>query len=153
MSQGKEAAILQDSLCSLVNAILIRCGDMCEEAMVKNIVTMIIALFKSYNSVTESGLIILNGLAYGCPEKLELDEICKYLKHALESKENACARLACGIISDLAYGRPEKIIEYLDDFVPCLQELLRDNSLDRMIKVHALRSLGDLAMNCGQQYA
>jgi hypothetical protein len=49
-------------------------------------------------------LIILNGLAVGCCEKIELQEICQYLKYALESKDNECSRSACGIISDISNG-------------------------------------------------
>ena len=87
---------------------------------------------------------------------LELHEICQYLKHALESKERVSCRLSCGIISDLAYGKPEEagsIADYLDDFVPCLHDLLGEAEIDRDIKVHSLRALGDLALNCEEKFS
>lgn len=58
--------------------------------------------------------------------------------------------MACGIISDLAYGKPDQIRQYLDDYVPCLHALLRDTGIDRDIKIHAIRALADLALNCGE---
>jgi hypothetical protein len=33
---------------------------------------------------------------------LDLQKIGVYIKHALESRDNECASLACGIISDLS---------------------------------------------------
>jgi hypothetical protein len=36
-------------------------------------------------------------------ERLEFNEtIGSYIKYALESKENDCTKLACGIVSDLS---------------------------------------------------
>jgi hypothetical protein len=51
---------------------------------------------------------------------LDLQKIGVYIKHALESKDNECASLACGIISDLSSNLQEGMNAYLDDFVPCL---------------------------------
>jgi hypothetical protein len=42
--------------------------------------------------------------------------------------------------------------EYLDDFVPCLHQILSDESLDRRIKLPALHALGELCMNCGLSF-
>lgn len=36
--------------------------------------------------------------------------------------------------------------------MPCLHELLRDSAIDREIKIHALRALADLALNCGDSF-
>jgi hypothetical protein len=70
------------------------------------------------------------------------------LKYALDSKEGVSCRLSCGIISDLAYGKSEVLVNFLDDFVPSLMNLLPDGEIDRDIKIHSLRALGDLALNC-----
>lgn len=56
--------------------------------------------------------------------KVEIEEIGKYLKFALESKDNECTKLACGIVSDLAESLGEQMSDYLEDFVPCLQSIL-----------------------------
>jgi len=42
--------------------------------------------------------------------------------------------------------------EYLDDFVPCLHNILRDQTMDRRIKLPALHALGDLCMFCGDVF-
>jgi hypothetical protein len=42
---------------------------------------------------------------------------------------------------------------YLDDFVPCLQVILKDQEIyDRKTKIPALSALGDLAMNCCEEF-
>jgi hypothetical protein len=42
--------------------------------------------------------------------------------------------------------------QYLDDFVPCLHQILSDESLDRKIKLPALHALGELCLNCAPQF-
>jgi len=84
----------------------------------------------------------------GCGDKVELTEIGKYIKHALESQENECIKLACGIISDLA--EDARMADFLVDFVPCLHKILSDQTLQREIKIPALHALGELCLNQGQ---
>lgn len=109
-------------------------------------------MFQASQTVTEDGLIMLHGVVTGCAQNLDFKDINLFLKHALEQKEKNTARLTCGILSDLAYTMPNVLQEYLADFVPSLLELLSNGNLDRMIKVHALRALGDLAMNCSTKF-
>lgn len=88
---------------------------------------MIIELFRQAEKVTDNGLIAFNGMIVGCGDKVELTEIGKYIKHALESQENECIKLACGIISDLA--EDARMADFLVDFVPCLHKILSDQTL------------------------
>lgn len=106
--------------------ILIKVGNMVDPALAKNIVYMIIQLFKQAEKVTENGLIAFQGLVVGMGDKIDISEIGNYIKYALESKDNDCAKLACGILSDLSGSMMERMNEYLDDFVPCLHNILRD---------------------------
>lgn len=41
----------------------------------------------------------------------------------------------------------ERMNEYLDDFVPCLHNILKSTDIDRKIKLPALHALADLALN------
>jgi hypothetical protein len=148
-----EVTSKQDSLAAIVQTILIKIGFLMEATISLRTVNLVIGMFKQHEDVTEAGLLILVGLASGCPQLLELNEICKYLKHALDSKEGTACRYSCGVISDLAYGRPETIADYLADYVPALMTLLSDGSIDRDIKVHSLRAIGDLTLNCGVKYS
>lgn len=84
--------------------------------------------------------------------KVEIEEIGKYLKFALESKDNECTKLACGIVSDLSESLGEQMSDYLEDFVPCLQMILQDETLDRRIKLPALHALGDLCIYSGEPF-
>ena len=61
--------------------------------------------------------------------------------------DNDCCGLACGLVSDLSGSMMERMIEYLDDFVPCLHEILKSQQIDRKVKLPALHALADLALN------
>ena len=56
----------------------------------------------------------------GAGDKIDIKDIGKYIKYALQSKENECTKLASGIISDLSASMGDRMCEYLEDFVPCL---------------------------------
>lgn len=88
----------------------------------------------------------------GCGEHIEISEVGQYIKHALESKETECTKLACGIISDLSAARQDKMSEFLDDFVPCLHDILKDQQVHNQMKIPALGALGDLAVYCGESF-
>jgi hypothetical protein len=91
-------------------------------------------------------------LVVGLGEKINITEIGSYIKYALESKDNDCSKLACGIVSDLSESMGLRMEEYLDDFVPCLHNILRDNTLNRKVKPAALHALGDLSMYSGPSF-
>jgi len=131
-----------------MQVILIKVGHIVEKPLADNMIQMIISLFKQAGKVTENGLIAFNGMVVGLGEKVDLSNIGHYIKYALESKENDCTKIACGIISDLS----ERMDQYLDDFVPCLHQILSDETLDRRIKLPALHALGELCLNCGTQF-
>jgi len=63
-------------------------------------------------------------MCVGLGEKIDLSEIGRYLKAALQSQEDDCAKNACGIVSDLSNSKREGLNEYLEDFVPCLHDIL-----------------------------
>jgi len=109
-------------------------------------------MFKQAEKVTENGLIAFQGLVVGLGDKIDISEIGNYIMYALQSKEIECARLACGIISDLSTTMEERMGEYLDDFVPCLHEILKDKQMHRSIKLPAFHALGDLAMYSGNAF-
>lgn len=75
-----------------------------------------------------------------------------FLLHALDSEEEDCARVACGIISDIASALQEKVEKFLTTFVPEMLKILRSNTRSRISKLHALQSLGDLAVYAPVQY-
>lgn len=132
--------------------MLVKIGQKAPQTLVQNIVMVIIRLFKQADKVTENGLIALQGAVVGCGEHLDVPEIGQYIKHALESKDKDSAKLACGIISDLSSIHQDKMIEFLDDFVPCLLDILRDQAVVKEMKIPALHAMGDLAMYCSSNF-
>lgn len=109
-------------------------------------------MFQKANKVTENGLIAFQGMCVGLGDKIDLTEIGRYLKAALQSQEDDCAKSACGIISDLSNSMGEGLNEYLDDFVPCLHDILKSNQIDRKIKLPAIHALGSLSLNSGDYF-
>ena len=98
-------------------------------------------------------MIALSGLINGVGDRLDLNEFGQYVVWALQGDDEECLRLACGIVSDLAGALREKIGRYLNDFVPHLLKILRDQEQDRKSKLHAIVALGDLAMNSGEAFS
>ena len=60
--------------------------------------------------------------------------------------------MACGIISDLAGALTSKMNEYLDDFVPCLLSILRNQEADRKLKLPAMDALCNLCLNSEEAF-
>ena len=60
----------------------------------------------------------------GVGDKVDFNEIGSYIKYALTSNENETTKLACGIISDLSGTNGATLSAFLDDFVPCLHDIL-----------------------------
>ena len=74
--------------------------------------------------MTGGGLLAFHGLVVGLGDKIDLSLMGNYVKHALQSMDNDCCGLACGLVSDLSGSMMERMNEYLDDFVPCLHTIL-----------------------------
>lgn len=68
----ERATTLQDSLCGLMQVILIKVGHRVEKPLADNMIAMIINLFKQAEKVTENGLIAFNGMVVGLGDKVEL---------------------------------------------------------------------------------
>jgi hypothetical protein len=112
-------------------------------------------IFHQANSVTENGLIAFQGFCVGVPglgTDIDVKEIACFVKYALQSEELECARLACGIVSDMSGSMQSGLDEYLADFVPCLHDILRNENIDRSIKLPAFHALGDLSLNSGDSF-
>jgi len=77
---------------------------------------------------------------------INIKDFGKYLLYALESEDEDCCRVACGIISDIASALQDGVQEYLTSFVPELLKVLKSQQRSRVSKLHALQSLGDMAI-------
>lgn len=96
--------------------------------------------------MTETGLMAYSGLCQALGENVNVKQIGQYLLHALSSDNEDCCRVACGIISDIASALQERIQEYLTSFVPELLQVLKSEKRSRYSKLHAIQSLGDMAI-------
>jgi hypothetical protein len=107
---------------------------------------LIIIIFQHLKRVSENGLIAYIGLCSGLQERVNVKDFGQYLLWALDGDDEDCARVACGIISDIASALQDKVETYLTSFVPSLLNVLNNPSRSRTSKLHALQSIGDLAI-------
>ena len=149
--QSEKATHLQDLICGLLQVILIKIGSRLDDQLIANIIKVIIQMFTGAGTVTESGLIAFQGLVVGVGERITIAEIGEYIKFALESKDNDCIKIACGIIADLAVSL-HNINDYIDVFVPPLLNILKEPTLDRSVKPPTLHALGEICFNSGDVF-
>jgi len=97
--------------------------------------------------VTENGLYAYIGLCAGLKERVNVKDFGQYILWALDGDDEDCARVACGIISDIANALKDKVQEYLTSFVPSLLKVLNSAERSRASKLSALSALGDLAIH------
>lgn len=74
--------------------------------------------------VSENGLIAYIGLCTGLGDRVNVKDFGTYLLWALNGDDEDCARVACGIISDIASALQGNVQNYLTSFVPALLEIL-----------------------------
>jgi hypothetical protein len=131
----------------------VKVGHKLDDVTAANIVKLLVLIFQQLRKVTENGLIALSGLINGVGNRINVIEFGQYIVWALQGDDDECVRLACGIVSDLASALRDGISRFLNDFVPHLLKILRDQNQDRRSKLQAIVALGDLAMNSGDSFA
>lgn len=122
----------------LLQVILMKVGSTVETEVGEKIVRLIIIIFQHLKKVTENGLIAYIGLCSGLGERVNVRDFGEYLLWALEGDDEDCARVACGIISDISSALQERVEAYLTSFVPSLLKVLNNANRSRKSKLHAL---------------
>lgn len=137
----------QNMIFCLLQVILVRVGSKVSTEIGEKIVQLIILIFQNIKKVSQNGLIAYGGLCQGLQDRVNVKDFGQYILWALKGDDEDCARVACGIVSDIATAFGENVQMYLTSFVPHLLQMLSDNNRDRNTKLQALLSLGDLAIN------
>lgn len=99
---------------------MVKIGSTVSTEIGEQIVQLIIKIFQSKKRVTENGLIAYIGLCQGLQERVNVKDFGSYLLWALEGDDEDCARVACGIVSDIASALQENCAVYIPSFVPSL---------------------------------
>lgn len=95
-------------------------------------------IFQSLKRVTENGLIAYSGLCAGLQERVNVKDFGTYILWALDGEDEDCARVGCGIISDIASALKGNVHTYLTSFVPSLINVMISNTRSRHSKLYAL---------------
>lgn len=95
---------------------------------------------------------MISSLIAGVGSRVPIDQLGNYLVFALKNADDDCIRLACGIVSDLSLALKEGMSQYLNDFVPPIITVLRDDQMERMSKLQSIHALGDLALHVGSPF-
>lgn len=114
---------------------------------------LIIKIFQNLQKVTEYGLLAFSGLCVGVQERVPVDKFGQYIKWALEGEDDECCRIACGIVTDIAGALMENVALYIDNFVPNLINVLKNENRNRQCKIVSIGALGDLCMYSGPQFS
>lgn len=96
--------------------------------------------------VKRNGLIAYMGLCQGLKDRVNVKDFVAYILQALDSDDEVCARVACGIISDIASALKTSFGSYLTKFVPKLMKVMISSSRSKITKLNALDSLCDMAI-------
>jgi hypothetical protein len=139
----------QDMISGLLQVILVKVGSNVDSQIGEKIVQLLVMIFQSLKRVTENGLIAYSGLCQGLKNRVNVKDFGQYILWALEGDDEECARVACGIISDIASALEDKVSVYLTSFVPPVLKILMSETHDRKTKLQALMSLGDLCIYAG----
>jgi hypothetical protein len=127
-------------------------GSTVDTEVGEKIVRLIILIFQHLKRVTENGLIAYIGLCSSMGDRINVKEFGEYLLWALEGDDEDCARVACGIISDISSALQERVETYLTSFVPSLMKVISSSARSRASKLYALQSIGDLAIRAPVQF-
>ena len=147
-----KAEDFQDYLCGILQIILVKVGHKISNEEAPKITALLIQIFKQRKRVTENGLIAFSGLCHGIGDRINIQEMGDYIIFAIKDDDQECVRLACGIISDVSNALGDKVYQYLNDFVPPILDIMKDNKYDRDTKLQAIITLGDLSMNAGEGF-
>lgn len=128
-------------------------GASLDEKLGNSIVSLLVRIFTFNHKVTENGLIAYGGLCTGLGNKINIKDFGQYIVWALKSSDDELARLACGVLSDVASAIGPNIANFLQDFVPPVISILKEAERDRNTKLQAIVALGDIAMHCGTCFA
>lgn len=126
-----KAKELLDYNAGLLQIILVKVGGKVDDDMANKILVLLKMIFDKMKRVTENGLIILNGLINGLGSRIKIDILGSYIVHSLSQEDDEIARLACGIVIDLANALETEIQKYLVDFVPHLLSILKSRQRSR----------------------
>ena len=110
----------QNMIFCLLQVILVRVGGSVSTEIGEKIVQLIILIFQNIKKVSQNGLIAYGGLCQGLQDRVNVKDFGQYILWALKGDDEDCARVACGIVSDIATAFSENVHIYLTSFVPPL---------------------------------
>lgn len=64
----------------------------------------------------------------------------------LNSEDEACGRLACGLVSDIANYLEKKMSNFSRNFMDCLNNVLYESQYSSETKLHAMIAVGDICL-------
>ena len=139
----------QGYLCSAMQPTFIKLTGKISQQLTNDFVDIILESFKQRKSVYEEGILAMSGLitSTGRDFQLHMEKFGPYLIYALKNTEDtALCRVAVGCVGDIARGLEDLVAGYLDQIMPVLMEILRNENTDRDLKLIIITTLSDLAM-------
>lgn len=93
---------------------------------------------------------MLNGLINAIGNRIfkYIESFGPFICNAMNSNDDVhCARLACGLVSDLAnYSDKDTFSSITSNFMDCLNKVLRESEYETETKLHAIIAVGDICL-------
>lgn len=102
----------QDMIASLLQVVLVKIGHLLDTETGNQIIQLLVKLFQAVKKVTEQGLFAYSGLCQGLKERVSVLDMGQYILHALNGEDEEVARVACGVVSDIASALQAGIEQY-----------------------------------------
>lgn len=145
----------QGYLCSAMQTVFIKMSGKIAPPVTAHVVDIILQSFSMRKAVYEEGIIALSGLisAVGKDFAPYMNAFGPFLVHALNSHEDATlCRIATGCVADLARALEEPFAQYLGQIMPVVMDLLKNPDIDRQIKIVAIATISDIALQTNKYF-
>lgn len=114
-----------------------------------NIMNLVKALFEQNQKVIHGGLLIIHALIYVNEGAIEqyIEFIGPSIVSSVKNTEDEnCVRFSCGLISDLSNYLEKNMSKYANEFILCLNEVLKSSEFQVDTKINALIAVGDICL-------
>lgn len=145
--QGFFFCALQCILTNVESPIETRIGE--------EIIDLVFRSFRNRAETYDEAFLALSALANKFPDQLNnrVDELGQFIVHALQSKNAAIIRNACGVLSDLCtLVESPGITRGFKAYMPILLELLKDPGTERSVKIIIISLIGDTFLQTGCEF-
>ncbi len=128
----EQRELFQSYLGSLIQILIAKLKGAIDRELTINIMNLVKALFEQNQKVIQGGLLIIHPLIY--VNEGAIEEFIEFIGPSIVTgiknyDDENCVRFAIGLISDLSNHLEKNMSKYSDEFMSCLNDVLKSNEL------------------------